>query len=60
VEPGFYFIDQLLDESKGKPTGKMIEWKRVDQLKKFGGVRVEDNVVARVGAHENLTRSAFG
>jgi Xaa-Pro dipeptidase len=60
VEPGFYFIDQLLDEARPKPIGKMIEWKRVEQLKKFGGVRVEDNVVARVGAPDNLTRSAFG
>src|SRR5688500_10282997 len=59
VEPGFYFIDQLLDEAKQKPTGKMIDWKRVEQLKKFGGVRIEDNVVARVGAQENLTRTAF-
>ena len=59
VEPGFYFIDQLLDEAKAKPIGKLIEWKRVEQLKKFGGVRVEDNVVARVGGQENLTRPAF-
>lgn len=60
VEPGFYFIDQLLDEAKTKPIGKMIEWKRVEQLKKFGGVRIEDDVVARAGGHENLTRPAFG
>jgi Xaa-Pro dipeptidase len=59
VEPGFYFIDQLLNEAKAKPTGKMIEWKRVEQLKHFGGVRIEDNVVARVGTQENLTRAAF-
>ena len=59
VEPGFYFIDQLLDEAKTKPVGRMIEWKRVEQLKKFGGLRIEDNVVARSGAHENLTRPAF-
>ena len=59
VEPGFYFIDQLLDEAKQKPIGKMIEWKRVEQLKKFGGVRIEDDVVARAGGHENLTRPAF-
>jgi Xaa-Pro dipeptidase len=59
VEPGFYFIDQLLEEAKGKPIGKMIDWKRVDALKHFGGVRIEDNVVARPGGQENLTRSAF-
>jgi len=59
VEPGFYFIDQLLDEAKQKPIGKMIEWKRVEELKKFGGVRIEDNVVARMSGQENLTRPAF-
>jgi len=59
VEPGFYFIDQLLDEAKPKPIGKMIEWKRVDQLKKFGGVRIEDNVVAQQAGPRNLTREAF-
>ena len=59
VEPGFYFIDQLLDEARQKPIGKLIEWKRVEQLKKFGGVRIEDDVVARPGGHENLTRPAF-
>ena len=59
VEPGCYFIDQLLDEAKPKPIGKMIEWKRVDQLKKFGGVRIEDNVVAHQAGPRNLTREAF-
>jgi Xaa-Pro dipeptidase len=59
VEPGCYFIDQLLDEAKQKPIGKMIEWKRVEQLKQFGGIRIEDNVVAQAGVSENLTRPAF-
>jgi Xaa-Pro dipeptidase len=59
VEPGFYFIDQLLNEAKQKPIGKMIEWKRVEQLKPFGGIRIEDNVVARPGKSENLTRLGF-
>jgi Xaa-Pro dipeptidase len=56
VEPGFYFINQLLDEAKGKPLGKMIEWQRVDQLKAFGGIRIEDDVVATGGTNRNLTR----
>jgi Xaa-Pro dipeptidase len=58
VEPGFYFIDQLLDEAKRKPIGAMIEWKRVDQLKIFGGVRIEDDVAARPNRQENLTRAS--
>jgi Xaa-Pro dipeptidase len=59
VEPGFYFIDQLLSKAKQESHGRMIEWSRVEQLKKFGGVRIEDNVVATAGGHENLTRPAF-
>ena len=59
VEPGFYLIDQLLNEARAKPLGKMIEWQRVEQLQPFGGIRIEDNVVARHGAPENLTRPAF-
>ncbi len=59
VEPGCYFIDQLLDEARGKPIGRMIEWRRVEQLKRFGGIRIEDDVVARPGRAENLTRPAF-
>lgn len=59
VEPGFYIIDQLLAEAKAKPHGRFINWKRVDQLRPFGGIRIEDNVVARHGGQENLTRIAF-
>ena len=60
VEPGFYFIDQLLNEARAKPIGQKINWSRVAQLKPFGGIRIEDNVVARAGTPENLTRKAFG
>jgi Xaa-Pro dipeptidase len=59
VEPGFYFIDQLLQEARAKPIGGKINWSRVEQLKPFGGIRIEDDVVARAGAPENLTRMAF-
>ena len=54
VEP-----DQLLDAAKARPIGGMIDWQRVQQLRRFGGVRIEDDVVARAGGHENLTRPAF-
>jgi Xaa-Pro dipeptidase len=59
VEPGFYIIDQLLNEAKARPIGKLINWSRVEQLRPFGGIRIEDNVVARPGGQENLTRRAF-
>jgi Xaa-Pro dipeptidase len=59
VEPGFYLIDQLLEEARTKPIGKRIQWSRVDQLRPFGGIRIEDDVVARAGGSENLTRLAF-
>lgn len=59
VEPGVYFIDQLLNEAKQKAIGKMIEWQRVEQLKKFGGIRIEDDVVCTEGDAVNLTREGF-
>ena len=59
IEPGLYFIDALLAELKASPHGKYVDWKRVDGLRKFGGIRIEDNVVARAAGPENLTRDAF-
>ena len=31
----------------------------VEELKPFGGVRIEDNVVATASGPENMTRDAF-
>jgi Xaa-Pro dipeptidase len=31
----------------------------VEQLKPYGGIRIEDNVVATAAAPENMTRDAF-
>jgi Xaa-Pro dipeptidase len=31
----------------------------VEELKPFGGVRIEDHVVATAAAPENMTRNAF-
>ncbi len=59
VEPGFYFIPQLLEQLRAGPAGKLVNWRRVEQLTPFGGVRIEDNVVALPDGHENLTRPAF-
>ena len=59
IEPGIYFIDSLLDELKSKPVAKDVNWKLIDGLKKFGGIRIEDNVVVTPTGAENITRQAF-
>jgi Xaa-Pro dipeptidase len=59
IEPGLYFIDALLAQLQAGPNGKFVDWARVDALRKFGGIRIEDNVVAKAAAPENLTRDAF-
>jgi Xaa-Pro dipeptidase len=43
VEPGIYFID----------------CQKVERLRPYGGIRIEDDVVTTSGVPENLTRDAF-
>lgn len=59
VEPGLYFIEPLLEAAAAGDLGKLINWPRVDALRPFGGVRIEDNVVALPAGPRNLTREAF-
>ena len=59
VEPGIYFIDQLLDAARADTRGGKINWSRVASLRKFGGIRIEDNVAITETGCENLTRDAF-
>jgi Xaa-Pro dipeptidase len=59
VEPGIYFIDQLLDAARADARGGKINWSRVASLRKFGGIRIEDNVAITETGCENLTRDAF-
>lgn len=59
IEPGLYFIDMLLEELRSKPVAKEIDWVRVDALRPYGGIRIEDDVVCTDDAPENLTREAF-
>lgn len=60
IEPGLYFIPTLLSKLRATPQGAAVNWPLVERLARFGGVRIEDDVVCRAdGAPENLTREAF-
>jgi Xaa-Pro dipeptidase len=59
IEPGIYFIDLLLAKLKTGAHAQSVNWDKVERLKKFGGVRVEDDVHVTDGEPENLTRNAF-
>ena len=59
VEPGLYFIDSLLSAAHADGRRRFIDWSMVDELRPYGGIRIEDNVVATSAAPENMTRDAF-
>src|SRR5205809_4206767 len=59
IEPGLYFIDPLLTELKKSDNTKYVDWPKVDAFRKYGGIRIEDDLVVTDGGHENLTRQAF-
>jgi Xaa-Pro dipeptidase len=49
----------LLEELKAKPVAKDVAWPKVDAFRKYGGIRIEDDVVCTHGEPVNLTREAF-
>ena len=59
IEPGLYFIEPLLSDLRKSDNAKHVNWEKVDAFRKFGGVRIEDDVVVTEGGHDNLTRAAF-
>ncbi|MDT8999664.1 Xaa-Pro dipeptidase [Paucibacter sp. APW11] len=60
IEPGLYFIPTLLKQLRAMPAAASVDWAKVERLSRFGGIRIEDDVVCRAeGAPENLTRDAF-
>jgi Xaa-Pro dipeptidase len=60
MEPGIYFTDQLLNAARADARGQCINWSRVDTLRGFGGIRIEDDLAVTATGCENLTRAAFG
>ena len=59
MEPGIYLIDSLLAAAHADSRRAHIDWSVVEELKPFGGVRIEDNVVTTASGPENMTRDAF-
>ena len=56
VEPGLYFIDALLgDSARREKFAEHVVWERADELRGFGGIRIEDDVLVTDGDPEVLT-----
>ena len=56
IEPGIYFIPSLLARWRGHQD---VNWTKVERFVRYGGVRVEDNVLVSPSGPINLTRDAF-
>jgi Xaa-Pro aminopeptidase len=56
IEPGIYFIPALLDEPGRRERYRdSVNWDRVDALRGFGGIRIEDDVRVTAAGAEVLT-----
>jgi len=56
VEPGVYVVPAVLARGRGRGRGRDdIVWDRVDRLRGFGGVRLEQNVLIDDDGCEVLT-----
>jgi Xaa-Pro dipeptidase len=58
IEPGIYFIEELLAPLRARAEGALVDWKIVEALTPLGGVRIEDDVHVTGGPAtiRNLTR----
>ncbi|MCX6116719.1 MAG: Xaa-Pro dipeptidase [Proteobacteria bacterium] len=59
VEPGFYFIKTLLEQLRAEKIGDSMNWPLIQELSAFGGIRIEDNVLATEQGPVNLTRQCL-
>lgn len=56
IEPGLYFIDSLLADLKASKNGSMVNWDAINEMRPFGGIRIEDNIIVHQLHNENMTR----
>jgi len=59
IEPGIYVIDALVAPLRADHRKSLIDWGALAELRPFGGIRIEDNVVVEDRGTRNLTREAF-
>ncbi len=58
IEPGLYFIDSLLQDLKASKHSEQVNWQKIDEMRPFGGIRIEDNIIVHQSHNENMTRDA--
>ena len=58
IEPGIYFVDSLLSTLKGSEHSKYMNWDVIDNMRPYGGIRIEDNIIVHRERNENITREA--
>jgi Xaa-Pro aminopeptidase len=55
IEPGCYFIPELIDKWKADGTNKdFINFDRVNEYRDFGGIRIEDDLLITETGHKLL------
>ncbi len=59
IEPGLYFIPSLLEALRESEHAEVIVWREIDALSRFGGIRIEDDVLVTETGRRNLSRPAL-
>jgi Xaa-Pro dipeptidase len=59
IEPGCYVIPSLVGPLRADDRARLLDWRLIDELAAFGGVRIEDDVAVTRDGIDNLTRRAF-
>ena len=55
VEPGIYFIPELINKwQKEKINSRFINFNTVNKYRKFGGIRIEDDILVTKSGHRVL------